>query len=158
MEFINGIQGMKFTPIAGYNQQLKNNAAFDINSDLNFENVLNQKTNEIKGKTPQLKSGVEVNMLFDDFMTQDSSSASSKNTSAASLLKSFGNSIGGGLNSLNQTTQAADRAQEAFAMGEDVSVHDVMISAEKSALSMQLAMQLRNKIMSAYTEINNVRV
>ncbi len=45
-----------------------------------------------------------------------------------------------------------------MAMGEDVSVHDVMIASEKASLSMGMALQLRNKILSAYTEINNVRV
>lgn len=46
--------------------------------------------------------------------------------------------------------------QEAFARGEDVSVHDMMIASEKATLSLQMAMQIRNKMISAYTDIKNM--
>ena len=59
---------------------------------------------------------------------------------------------------MDQANDAADKAQEALAMGEDISVHDVMIAAEKASLSLQMALQLRNKLLTAYQEINNVRV
>ena len=157
MNFIGGIEGMNFTPIAGYNNLLKNNMSFDIDGGADFESVLNTRQAFINQNPTQLNGGVQMNTNFDDIMTQKVSGPE-KIGSAGDLLKSISGSVGGGLNSVNQSNVAAERAQEALAMGENISVHDVMISAEKSALSMQMAMQLRNKMVAAYTEINNVRV
>lgn len=158
MNFIGGIEGMNFTPIAGYNSYLKNATAFDIKGGGDFENVLSSRTDFLTQNAPKINGGVEMNMNFDDIITQSSASASGKNNSAATFLNSFAGSIGGGLNSVNQKAMAAEKAQEALAMGENVSVHDVMIAAEKSSLSMNMAIQLRNKMVAAYNEINNVRV
>ena len=69
---------------------------------------------------------------------------------------SIENAFGNGLNDVNEKRMQADALQEAFARGEDVSVHDLMIASEKSALSLQMAMQLRNKMISAYTDIKNM--
>lgn len=157
MDYIGGIEGMNFTPITNYNSYLKSNKAFDVDSNnTDFENILNQQTAAIQDSF-KIQGGVEMNN-FSDVVVQNSINASSDSASTGNFMKSFSNSIGSGLNSVNDTVKAADKAQEALAAGEDVSVHDVMIAAEKASLSMQMAMQLRNKIMSAYTEINNVRV
>jgi len=158
MNFIGGVEGMNFTPIAGYNSYLKNTTAFNVDAGGDFENVLNTRTDFLNQNTPKIGGGVEMNMNFDDIMTQGSAGAKENNGSAASFLNSFAGSIGGGINSVNQQAAAAEKAQEALAMGENVSVHDVMIAAEKSSLSMNMAIQLRNKMMAAYNEINNVRV
>lgn len=169
MNYIGGIDGMNFKPIAGYNSYLKNNAAFEVNSGVDFENVLNKQTEAINQNLQnqqnpmQIQGGVEMSTNFNDLAAQTaiqaaqgSSGASSGN--AGDLINSLASSVNGGLNSVNQATDAANKAQEAFAMGEDISVHDVMIASEKASLSLQMALQLRNKLLSAYTEINNVRV
>lgn len=129
MEYIGGIENFSYKPISGYNSFLKGNASFDVNTDTEFDAVLNKQ---------QIKAADSGTM--GDFMSK------------------VGKAFGGGLNSVNDMKMASDRAQEALAMGEDVSVHDVMIAAEKSSLSMNMALQLRNKILTAYQEINNVKV
>lgn len=157
MDFIGGIEGMNFTPVSNYNNYLKNTAAFDVDSsNMDFENILSQQTAAMQNSI-NVQGGVEMNN-FDEVMAQQSVQAASNNTSTGDFVKSFSSALNGGLASVSDKVHAADKAQEAFAMGEDISVHDVMISAEKASLSMQMAMQLRNKLMSAYSEINNVRV
>jgi len=160
MDFVGGIDGMKFTPISNYNNYLKNNTAFDVESGMDFENILSQQTASLQNPV-QMQGGVELNN-FDDVIGKNSvqsvSSTASSSGSTGDLMKSFSNSIGGGLNSVNDSVNSANKAQEALAMGEDISVHDVMIASEKASLSLSMAMQLRNKLLSAYTEINNVRV
>ena len=47
---------------------------------------------------------------------------------------------------------------ETFAAGGDISVHEVMIATQKSTLAMQMAIQLRNQMINAYTEFKNLRV
>lgn len=156
MEFIGGIEGMKFTPITNYNNYLKNNMSFDVDSNMNFENILNKQTSALQNQV-QIQGGVELNN-FDDIMSQQTIQASSAQGSTGEFFNTFSKGLNNSLTSVDNNVKAADRAQEALAMGENVSVHDVMIASEKASLSMQMAMQLRNKVLSAYNEINNVRV
>lgn len=156
MEFIGQVAGMNFKPIVNYNNYLKNNKSFDIDStDMDFEKILDKQTAAIQDSM-NIKGGVELNNFSD--VVAKNSIETTDGTSVGNFMKSFSDSIGSGLNSVNESVKAADRAQEALATGEDVSVHDVMIAAEKASLNLQMAMQLRNKLMMAYTEINSVKV
>ena len=158
MEFLGGISGMDFNPISNYNNFIKENKSFDVDtSSMDFETILNNQTAAMQNPM-QIQGGVEKTN-FDDIFNQATVQATSvDNKSTGDFMKSFSSAVGGGLNSVNNSIEAANKAQEALAMGEDVSVHDVMIASEKAALSMQMTMQLRNKLMSAYTELNNIRV
>lgn len=158
MEFLGQIEGIKFKPISDYNGFLKNNASFDVDSNIEFENILNKQTDALQNTSP-IKSGITLNTTsFDSLMAQNPVQSATNDGNAGDLLKNLSNSIGNGLGSVDGFVKNADRAQEAFATGENVSVHDVMIAAEKASLNMQLAVQMRNKIMTAYNEINSIRV
>ena len=156
MDFTGAIEGMKFTPISNYNDYLKGNKALDANAGMDFENILNQQKVSLENPV-QMQGGIELN-TFDDVIGKNSVESVSNKNSTGNYMQSVSNSINGGLNSVNDAMVKADKAQEALAMGEDISVHDVMIASEKASLSLSMAMQLRNKLLSAYTEINNVRV
>lgn len=158
MDFLGGVEGMNFSPISNYNNYIKNNKSFDIDTtSMDFESILKNQTNSMQN-VMQIQGEIQVNANLEDIAAQAGVQSVDNQNSAGAFMKSLSNSINGSLNSVDATVKAADKAQEAMAMGEDVSVHDVMIAAEKAALSMQMAMQLRNKLMNAYTEINNVRV
>lgn len=157
MDYIGGVDGIKFTPITNYNNYLKENKALDVeinNSD--FENVLQQKSHDLQASA-KVQGGVQMNN-FEDLIAQSSVQKASDDSPTGNFMKSFSKSLNSGLTEVNNNVDAANKAQEAMAMGEDVSVHDVMIAAEKASLSLQMAMQLRNKLLNAYSEINNVRV
>jgi len=157
MNYIGDIAEMNFTPISNYNNYIKENKSFDIDSSsMDFETVLNNQTVAMQNSV-QITGGIEKTN-FDDVLAQTTVQTAPDNKSAENFIKSFSSAVGGGLNSVNNAVESANKAQEALAMGEDVSVHDVMIAAEKASLSMQMAMQLRNKLISAYTEINNIRI
>ena len=64
--------------------------------------------------------------------------------------------LGSGLKAVNAAKIEANRMQEDLAMGGPTSIHDAMIAAEKAELSLQMAIQVRNRILTAYTEINNL--
>lgn len=59
---------------------------------------------------------------------------------------------------VNATALYSAEMQQAFASGEDVALHDVMIASEKSGVAIQLATQLRNKLLEAYQEISRMQV
>jgi len=65
-------------------------------------------------------------------------------------------------NSLEQVSNSQKNAEELgnrFAMGDDsVSLSDTMIAMQKSSISFQATVQVRNKLVSAYHEIMNMQV
>ncbi|MBI5007567.1 MAG: flagellar hook-basal body complex protein FliE [Nitrosomonadales bacterium] len=63
------------------------------------------------------------------------------------------------LDGVNQTQRQAEAMQEAFVMGDDkVSLSDTMIAMQKANISFQTAVQVRNKMVSAYNDIMNMQV
>ncbi|MCG0274593.1 MAG: flagellar hook-basal body complex protein FliE [Thermosediminibacteraceae bacterium] len=45
-----------------------------------------------------------------------------------------------------------------IAAGEEINVHEIMIAAEKARLSLELAIQVRNKAIEAYQEIMRMQI
>ena len=79
-------------------------------------------------------------------------------TGLGSLANQMGNAFYNGLSAVNDIKLEANRMQEDIAMGGNTSIHDAMIAAEKASLSMQMAVQVRNRILSAYTDITNMGI
>lgn len=70
----------------------------------------------------------------------------------------LGKPLGAFLDSVNALqTQSSDLRKE-LATGGDVELHDVMIAAEKASVSLNLTMQVRNKLVEAYHEIMRMGV
>ncbi|ETT03735.1 flagellar hook-basal body complex protein FliE [Providencia alcalifaciens F90-2004] len=63
------------------------------------------------------------------------------------------------VNQINETrVQSAQKVQD-FTLGKpDVSLNDVMVDMQKSSLSLQMGIQVRNKLVSAYQEIMSMPV
>ena len=59
---------------------------------------------------------------------------------------------------VNSMQQAADRAVEKLAAGEDVNPAEVLTAVQKADIAFKLMMQMRNKMVQAYQEIQNIRV
>ena len=119
--------------IGDYNKFLKGQATFEIETDTSeFAKEL-----EIAAKSVPLKDKHDYSGM-------------------GSLMDKFGASFGSGLESVNKMRLEADRLQEDIAMGGSTSIHDAMIAAEKAELSMQMAIQVRNRILNAYAEINSM--
>jgi flagellar hook-basal body complex protein FliE len=156
MNSISGFNNMNITPINNYNNYLNGAKAFEVDSSGDFDDILNQQTSAMQNSF-KVQGGVEMNNI-DDVVARNSVQQIDEASPTGNFLDSVSKSIGGGINSVNNSVEAANKAQEAMAMGEDVSVHDVMIASEKATLSLQMGMQLRNKLLSAYSEINNVKV
>ncbi len=137
---INTMQGFQtqFNPIQNYNNFLKGNASLQVNNEFqnDFEKMLQ---NSMKAEEEAAKKVYNPN-------------------TAAGLMNSIEKAFSNGLNDVNDKQLQLNAMQEAFARGEDVSIHDMMIASEKSMLSMQMAMQIRNKMISAYTDLKNMSI
>jgi len=70
----------------------------------------------------------------------------------------FSNVVAEGIGQVNQSLVQADDATRALAAGHDIPVHDVMIALEQARLDLQFAVQVRNRVVSAYHDIVNMQV
>ncbi|MFA7236634.1 MAG: flagellar hook-basal body complex protein FliE [Phycisphaeraceae bacterium] len=59
---------------------------------------------------------------------------------------------------VNQLQQDAEKAIEDLATGRRDDVSSVMIAKEKADMAFKMLLQVRNKLMDAYSEIKDVRV
>lgn len=71
---------------------------------------------------------------------------------------SFKDVINTEIEKLNNQQVKADQMTEAFISGEVDDLHTVMIATEEARLSLELAVQIRNKVIEAYKEINNMQL
>ncbi len=71
----------------------------------------------------------------------------------------FSDALKASLDQVNQVQVSAETLGKNFAMGDDsVSLSDVMIAGQKANISFQTAVQVRNKLVSAYHDIMNMQV
>lgn len=61
------------------------------------------------------------------------------------------------MNDLNELQVNADKATEGFIKGE-VEVHEMMLAAEEAKMSLQLAVQVRNKVVEAVQELSRMQL
>lgn len=84
--------------------------------------------------------------------------AVSDDLGAGKAAKSFESTLGNYINEVNNTQKQSERAMDTYVSGGKIDLHTVMIASEKANLSMQLTMQMRNKILQAYQEISRMPV
>lgn len=122
--------------INDYNQFLKNNNSFkfDDTAPTEFEQALQSasKSYPIRDKSDPEGLG--------------------------NFMHNVGNAFTDSLNAVNNQRIEANRMQEDIAMGGSTDIHAAMIAAEKASLSMQMAIQVRNRILSAYTDITTMGI
>lgn len=141
MELSTGIstnfdRSFNFDAVENYNKFLQNNSSFtfDSTAPTDFEKALESAAK--------------------NYPVHDKKDSIGLGNFAEKMGAAFSDSI----NSINNLKQEANRMQEDIAMGGSTNIHDAMIAAEKAELSMQMAVQVRNRIISAYTEITGMMI
>ena len=71
---------------------------------------------------------------------------------------SFKETLNDAINKVNDKQIEADDITMNFIMGKEEDLHKVMIKTEEARLSLELAVQVRNKLIEAYREINNMQL
>lgn len=69
-----------------------------------------------------------------------------------------GNAFSDLLASLGSASAQADRAVADLAVGGDRELHDVVLSVEMESVAFDLAVQIRNRLVEAYSEIFRMQV
>lgn len=89
--------------------------------------------------------------------TVDTGSSTDTQSTAGSTAD-FGSILKDKLNEVNYQQLNADSLTTQFIQGGDVSVDQVMLGAEEAKMSLQMAVQIRNKLVDAYQEISKIQV
>ena len=139
--------------IGSYNKLLGANLPTAQSNDAiaNFEDILQQQNNLIT-QNFDTSHALQGRVNFDENLFDNIQGVKETNDSQHTL-NNMGNALVSGLKSVNDQQVKSQNLTMAFAAGEDVSVHDVMIESQKASLNLALATQMRNKLLSAYNEI-----
>ena len=78
--------------------------------------------------------------------------------SGADAAAEFRNMLVDSIEQVNEMQAAANQAVEQFAIGGDVNPAEVLTAVQKADLAFRLTMQVRNKVMQAYQEIQDIRI
>lgn len=70
--------------------------------------------------------------------------------------KSFGAFLADALAGVNAAQAHAGDMTKRFAAGENLDVHQVMIASQQAGVALNLALQVRNKVVDAYQEVMRI--
>ncbi|MDP4114985.1 MAG: flagellar hook-basal body complex protein FliE [Bacteroidota bacterium] len=79
-----------------------------------------------------------------------------KQTSIPSM--GFGNVLTDLIGSVNDDQLNAAKVTNDFVTGGNVEIHEVMIAGEKAKTSLDLLMEIRNKAVDMYKELNRIQI
>jgi flagellar hook-basal body complex protein FliE len=74
------------------------------------------------------------------------------------VTKSFSSYLTGALEDINSQQTAADKMNQGLLTGQVQDMSQVMIASQKAALSLDMAVQVRNKAIDAYQEIMRMQI
>jgi len=94
-------------------------------------------------------SNVFSNAKIDSFT--DNSNDKSKSINFAEMLNSA-------INKMNDDQINSDKMGELLAVGKVDNIHEVMIASQKAELTLNLAIEIKSKIMEAYKEIMRLQI
>jgi flagellar hook-basal body complex protein FliE len=84
--------------------------------------------------------------------------AATPSPTAADAMSSFGQAFSDAIGAVERVRGESEHLTAALAAGQDVDLHEVMLSVEQASLATQLAMQVRNKLIEAYQEVSRMQV
>ena len=71
---------------------------------------------------------------------------------------SFGEYLNSALMKVSDLESQADQLKQDFALGNTDNISEVLIAGEKANVAVQFTMQIRNKILDAYSEIMRMQI
>jgi flagellar hook-basal body complex protein FliE len=82
----------------------------------------------------------------------------SENKNNENIVGSFGEFLNNAMNNISELERQSNYIAEEFVAGRTDNIHQVMIAAQKVDIALQFTMQIRNKILDAYSEIMRIQI
>lgn len=70
----------------------------------------------------------------------------------------FASMLSGALDQVNQMSKTADQTATAYAAGQPVSVDQLMVQEQQANLAVDLVVQVRDRVVSAYQTVMNMQL
>ncbi|KRG09847.1 hypothetical protein ACA30_15025 [Virgibacillus soli] len=70
----------------------------------------------------------------------------------------FGTYLKNAIDEVNSAQVQSTEATQKLLNGQEIELHDVMITAQKASITMQAALEIRNKAVEAYQEVMRMQV
>jgi flagellar hook-basal body complex protein FliE len=83
---------------------------------------------------------------------------STKSVKPAEAHQAFSHFLKDAINKVNSEQIKADVVTEKLVKGENIDLHQVMIASQKASISLQLAVEVRNKVIEAYQEVMRMQM
>ncbi|AIY04090.1 flagellar hook-basal body protein FliE [Planococcus sp. PAMC 21323] len=80
------------------------------------------------------------------------------NVKPENKVEGFGQVLKDALKEVSAAQNESDKLTNQLITGEVQDVHEVMIASQKASLSLQMTMQVRNKVVEAYQEVMRMQV
>lgn len=106
-------------------------------------------------------SDVAINQVLSQMRTMAASAKMEGTAGAESTVSGsqFSELMSDSINQVNETMQASKALQQRFETGDpNVSLAEVMVTAQKASLQFTAMTEVRNKVLNAYQEIMNMPV
>lgn len=104
----------------------------------------------------KINSYVPDTKIFDKINNSDVNNDSANSNDAT--INSFSDMLKSKIDEVNNEQVNAENMTESLAKGDDVNVHDVVLATQEATMSLQLAIQIRNKFIDAYQELNRMQI
>ncbi|GGE42104.1 hypothetical protein GCM10011391_21120 [Pullulanibacillus camelliae] len=99
-----------------------------------------------------------VNLLSTSSVGTPNLNTATGSNSVSSVSKSFSNVLNDALDKVNGAENGSEQAVSQLVNGTADNLHDVTIAMEKSEIMLKLAVQVRDKAVSAYQDIMRMQV
>lgn len=80
------------------------------------------------------------------------------NNPETNVQTNFSDVLKNAIENVNRAQLVSDQKTEAFAMGENIDLHDVMITAQKASITLETTVQIQKRVIDAYNEIMRMQV
>lgn len=70
----------------------------------------------------------------------------------------FAETLKGMINQVDELQKASGQSTKDFIAGKNIDLHEVMAKGQEAQLSFQFMMEIRNKLLEAYQEVNRMPV
>ena len=98
-----------------------------------------------------------VNFDSKMFLNQIQNNTTNKNLNESDKVN-FTDVLNNAVNKVNDSQVKANNDIEALIKGDDITMHEVMLSTQEAQISMQLMLEMRNKLYDAYKELSSVQL
>jgi flagellar hook-basal body complex protein FliE len=101
---------------------------------------------------------MKINQFVPDSKIFDVIGNDNNSNSTSSNGVSFSDFLKQKLDQVNNAQVQADNSTQSLVQGDNIDIHKVMLDTEQAKMSLELAVEIRNKFVEAYQQLNQTQL